>query len=151
MDEKVKRIDTPEKCEIFAKNCAKNDEYDLAQQAKERAVQLRAEQHGAETQAEREALEAIYAYEDVLAAKNGKKTRASRTWQMTERHGIIATAERAVNRPTETQGYSALIEMGLEAYSFENVILRHQDIFSEDAVNVARERLEHWDSGAENS
>ena len=123
MDEKVKRIDTPEKCEIFAKNCAKRGRDDLAQQAKERAVQLRAEKHGAETPTEREALEAIYAYEEVLSVKNGKKTRAGRTWQMIDRHGIIGTVERAVNRPTETQGYSALIEMGLEAYSFENVIL----------------------------
>lgn len=144
MDDRVKKIDTPEKCEIFAKNCVEHGREDLAQEAKERAVQLRAEAYGAETQAEREALEAVYAYEEVLSTKNGKKTRAGRTWQMITRHGIIGAVERAVNRPTETQGYTALVEMSLENYAFENVILRHPCLFSEQAVQISRERIEQW-------
>ena len=144
MDDRVKKIDTPEKCEIFAKNCIERGREDLAQEAKERAVQLRAEAYGAETQAEREALEAVYAYEEVLSTKNGKKTRAGRTWQMITRHGIIGAVERAVNRPTETQGYTSLVEMGLENYAFENVILRYPDLFSEQAVSISRERMEQW-------
>ncbi|MFV8781165.1 hypothetical protein ACNKU7_01970 [Microbulbifer sp. SA54] len=146
MDDKVKKIITPEKCEIFAKNCSERGREDLALQAKERAVQLRAEAYGAETQAEREALEAVYAYEEVLSTKNGKKTRAGRTWQMISRHGIIGAVERAVNRPTETQGYTSLVEMGLEDYAFENVILRYPDLFSEQAVSISRERMEQWQS-----
>ena len=146
MDDRVKKLDTPEKCVIFAKNCIERGREDLAQQAKERAVQLRAEAHGAEADAEREALEAVYAYEEVLSTKNGKKTRAGRTWQMIERHGIIGAVERAVNRPTETQGYTALVEMGLEDYAFENVILRYPDLFSEQAVNISRARIEQWRS-----
>ena len=144
MDDRVKKIDTPEKCETFAKNCIERGREDLAQQAMERAVQLRAEAYGAETEAEREALEAVYAYEEVLSAKNGKKTRAGRTWQMITRHGIIGAVERAVNRPTETQGYTALVEMGLEEYAFENVILRYPGLFSEQAVQISRERIEQW-------
>ncbi|MFN3711975.1 MAG: hypothetical protein ACK4S8_15725, partial [Alishewanella aestuarii] len=88
MDDRVKKLDTPEKCASFAKNCIEHGREDLAQEAKERAVQLRAAAYGAETDAEREALEAVYAYEEVLSAKNGKKTRAGRTWQMIGRHGI---------------------------------------------------------------
>ncbi|MEH6689140.1 MAG: hypothetical protein V7693_17975 [Halopseudomonas sabulinigri] len=144
MDDRVKKIDTPEKCEIFAKNCIERGREDLAQEARERAVQLRAEAYGAETEAEREALEAVYAYEEVLSTKNGKKTRAGRTWQMITRHGIIGAVERAVNRPTETQGYTALVEMGLEDYAFENVILRHPSLFSQQAVQISRERTEQW-------
>jgi hypothetical protein len=144
MDDKIKKIETPEKCEIFAKNCIERGREDLAQEAKERAVQLRAEAYGAETQAEREALEAVYAYEEVLRTKNGKKTRAGRTWQMITRYGIIGAVERAVNRSTETQGYTSLVEMGLEDYAFENVILRYPDLFSEQAVSISRDRLEQW-------
>jgi hypothetical protein len=144
MDDRVKKIDTPEKCEIFAKNCIERGREDLAQDARERAVQLRAEAYGAETQAEREALEAVFAYEEVLSTKNGKKTRAGRTWQMITRHGIIGAVERAVNRPTETQGYTSLVGMGLEDYAFENVILRYPDLFSEQAVSISRERMEQW-------
>lgn len=144
MDDRVNKIDTPEKCEIFAKNCLERGRGDLALEAKERAVQLRAEAYGAETEAEREALEAVYAYEEVLSTKNGKKTRAGRTWQMITRHGIIGAVERAVNRPTETQGYTALVEMGLEDYAFENVILRHPELFSEQAVQISIDRIEQW-------
>lgn len=146
MDERVKRIDTPEKCEIFAKNCIERGREDLATEAKQRAVQLRAEAYGAESEAEKEALEAVYAYEEVLSAKNGKKTRASRTWQMIDRHGIIGAVERAVNRPVETLGYTALVNMGLEEYAFEAVILRHPELFSPEAIRKSRERIEQWQS-----
>ena len=98
MDERVKKITTPEKCEIFAKNCIDRGREDLAAEARERAVQLRAEAHGACSDAEREALEAVYAYQEVISAKNGKKTRAGRTWQMIGRHGIIGAVERASTR-----------------------------------------------------
>ncbi len=144
MDERIKKIDTPEKCETFAKNAIVQGRNDLAKRARERAVQLRAEAYGAETDAEREALEAVFAYEEVLTQNNGKKTKASRTWQMIKRHGIIGAVERAVNRPTETQGYTALIEMGLEAYAFEAVILRYPDVFSNEAVNISQQRVAQW-------
>jgi hypothetical protein len=144
MDERVKRIKTPEGCEIFAKNALDRKRPDLAAEAKRRAVELRAEMYGAKSEAENEALQAIYAYEEVLTKKNGKRTKASRTWQMIQRHGIIEAVERAVNRRTETQGYTALVEMGLEDFAFEAVILRHPELFSEEAVAKSNERLNEW-------
>lgn len=105
MDDRVKKIDTPEKCEIFAKTCVEHGREDLAQEARERGVQLRAESYGAETLAELEALEAVYAYKEVLSTKNGKKTHAGRTWQM---------------------------------------IFRPPSLFSEQAVQISRERTEQW-------
>ncbi|MEH6585201.1 MAG: hypothetical protein V7720_01520 [Halioglobus sp.] len=144
MNERVSKIGTPEKCRIFAENCLKRGREDLALEARERAIQLRAEMHGAKTKTEREALEAVYAYEEVLSIRNGKKTRAGRTWQMIDRLGIIGAVERAVNRPTETQGYKALVDMGLEEYAFESVIIRHPDVFSEAAVSVSTDRMEAW-------
>ena len=58
-----------------------------------------------------------------------------------QRHGIIGAAERAVNRPTETSGYRALVEMRLEEYAFEAVILRHLRVLSAEAVECSRQRL----------
>lgn len=108
MDELVRKLKTPSQCETFARNAIDRGRGDLALQAKQLAVELRAETYGAATDAERECLEAIYAYEEILSARNGKRTRASRTWQMIKRHGIIAATERAVDRPDETAGYTAL-------------------------------------------
>ena len=144
MDDRVKNLDTPKKCEVFAKNALLKDREDLAKQAKARAIELKAEDYGAETLAEREAIKAVYAYEEVLSARNGKKTRASRTWPMIQKYGIINAVERAVDRKAETKGYTALLEMGLEAYAFEAVILRYPELFSESAVEISQRRMSEW-------
>ena len=144
MDDRVKRLRTPEECDIFAKNAEAMGRPDLASQAKRRRVELQAESSGADSAAEREALQAVYAYEEVLSQKNGRRTRATRTWQMIQRHGIIEAVERAVNRSVETQGYRALIEMGMEDLAFEAVVSKHPHLFSEDAVKISRERLKAW-------
>lgn len=101
---------------------------------------MRAQAHGATSQAERECLEAVYANERVLSQQRRRTTRASRTWQMIK-PWIFGAAERAVNRPTETSGYRALVEMGLEQYAFEAVILRHPQVFSAEAVERSRQRI----------
>lgn len=59
MDERVKRLKTPEACKIFAKNAIRLKENELAVQALEHAIKLRAQSHGADTQAEKEYLEAV--------------------------------------------------------------------------------------------
>jgi hypothetical protein len=60
---------------------------------------------------------------------------------MIKRRGIIPAVERLVNRPKETSGYRALIEMGLEDYSFEAVIVRHPNSFSSETVQHAQNRI----------
>lgn len=137
-------LDTPEKCEVLAKNARERGREDLAMQARERAIQLRAQSHGATSDVEREALQAVYAYEEILTAKNGKRTRASRTWPMIKKHGIIESVEKVVNRPVETKAYTALVEAGLQDYAFENVILKYPDSFSEQAIQISRARINEW-------
>jgi len=146
MDKRIARLETPEECEQFILNVQARFP-DLARAARRRAVELRAATHGATTTAEREALEAVYAYERVLSEKRGKNVRASRTWPMIKRHGIIEAVERAVNRKADTAGYKALAEMGMQDLAFEAVVLRHPDVFSAEAVARSAERLQGW-SGA---
>jgi hypothetical protein len=141
MSDIISKLKTPEECEIFEENVTQRGHADLAVAARKRAIELRALAFGAKTDAERECLEAVYAYERVLTQKNRKTTRASRTWQMIKRHGIIVAVERAVNRPEETAGYRALLEMGLGHYAFEAVVLRYPDLFSAEAVARCRSRI----------
>jgi hypothetical protein len=143
MDERVARLKTPEDCEQFAIN-VQTKLPDLAQAARRRAVELRAAAHGAESAAEQEALAAVYAYERVQSARSGRKFRASRTWQMIDRHGIIEAVQRAVNRPADPVGYKALAEMGMLDLAFESVVLRHPDTFTPEAVARSAERLRTW-------
>ena len=141
MDERVKRLGTPEACEKFIKNALRLGHPELALEAQRRAIELRAESHNAKTIAEKEALEAIYAYEEILTEKNGRRTRATRTWQMIKRHGLIESMNRIVARRDDAMGYTLLKDKGMEDLSFEMVVLRYPDVFSKEAVYHAKERL----------
>jgi hypothetical protein len=140
MNPLIARLKTAEECESFAKNVEKTHP-ELAQQARRRAVELRAASYGATTDAEREALQAVFAVEEVLTQKNGKKTKASRTWQSINKYGIIGTVQRVVNRSKQTDGYTALRDMGMADFTFEAVVLRHPTLFSADALSRAQTRL----------
>lgn len=147
VDESIAKLTTPASCEQFALNVEASGKHELALRARRRAVELRAAEHGAVNQAEREALEAVYAYERVLSAHKGRGTRASRTWQMIERHGIINAVERVVARSAESAGYAMLVNMGLQDMAFEAVVLRHPELFSVEAVRRSRQRLDEWAKG----
>lgn len=136
----IKKLRTPAECIQLAKNViARNPS--LAKEARRRAVELRAISFGSTKEVELELLKALYAYEEVLTDKNKRTTRASRTWQMVKKHGIIGAAEKAVNRPIEPNGYKVLVQMGMQDLTFESVIVRHPDSFSEEVVLRAQERL----------
>src|SRR5262245_21228844 len=108
MDEKVARLKTPEECGQFIKNV--EEKYpELAREARRRAVELRAAAHGATNAAEKEALQAVYAYEELLSNGRGKRIRATRTWQMIQRRGIMGAVEQLVQRKDVTSGYRELV------------------------------------------
>jgi len=140
MDDIIPKLKTPEECIQLEKN-VRDRNPDLARRARRRAVELRAISYGNKNDVELELLKALYAYEEVLSAKNKRKTRASRTWQMIKRHGIIHAAERAVDRKIEPAGYKVLAEMGMHDLTFEAVIVRYPDSFNQDVVFRAKERL----------
>jgi hypothetical protein len=141
-DDLIAKLKTPEDCEQFGINVEQRGKPELALAARQRAVELRAAAHNASTAAEREALEAVYAYERILFSKRGRKIRASRTWQMIDKRGIIPAIEQVVTRSSESTGYAPLMQMGMQDKSFEAVVLRHPEVFSAEAVRRSKERLE---------
>ena len=145
MDPRVAKLTTPEDCESFAKNADERGFPLIAEEARKKAAQLRvqfrAEAYGAKTDVERDCLEAVYAYEEVLSAQRGKRQRAGRTWPMIKEYGILPAVERIVMKREESVGYTALAEIGLKEFAFEAVILRHPECFSPEAVARSRERL----------
>jgi hypothetical protein len=148
MDETIARFKTPESCEQFALNVEERDPV-RAQAARVRAVELRAESHGATTEVERECLQAIYAYERTLFKKHGKHQKASYTWRMVNTKGIIPAVESAVIRKKETAGYRALVAEGMQKMAFESVVLRHPDVFSQEAIRKSQERMSEWSAEAQ--
>ena len=146
MPVEIPTFDTPEKYEQYALN-VEGHAPEKAQEARRRAVKLRATRDGAQSDVERECLEAIYAYEWTLFKKHGKRQRASYTWRMVDERGIIPAVEHAVTRPKETAGYRGLQAEGMLDMAFEAVVLRHKDMFSADAVKKSEERLAQWRAG----
>lgn len=140
----VDKLKTPEECGRLIENVYKSDP-EMALRARRKAVELRAAKHNVKNDAEKEALQAVYAYEEVLSKKHGRRTSASRTWQMIKRHGIIEAVERAVNRPQETIGFTALVEMGMPDLAFEAVILHYPHLFSSNAVERSKVRMAEWE------
>lgn len=141
MDERVKRLKTPEECERFARNVSEKNP-SLAHEAHRRRVELLASAHGAYNDVELEALKAVYAYEEILMMKhNGRRVRASYTWRMIGQHGIIETIERLVRTRKSQSGFVELAKMGMQDLTFEAVVLRNPKSFTQEALSRARQRL----------
>ncbi len=121
--------------------CAACATPDRSPAAKRRLVQQRAAAHKPPTAVEREAYEAVYAYEEAATKLNGRTTRASRTWPVIAKKGVIAAIEGIVTRKKETPAYRKLAEMGMEDMSFEAVVLRHPEAFTEKAIAASAARL----------
>ena len=141
MDRVIERSESPDGLEQFAVNVAsRSPKHALA--ARRRAVELRAATHDAETAVDRECLEAVYAYERAESQLRGKKFHAS--WAMIKRLGAVPAVETIVKRPAEKVGYRTLVDLGLGDKAFEAVVLRHEALFSPEAVKTSRNRLRKW-------
>jgi hypothetical protein len=131
MHELVTRINDPEKCYVFARNAIRKGHPELATQACRRAVDLRAAQYEASSACEHAAVRAIFAYEEALTHVKGKRTRATGTWQMVNRCGLIAAISKRLQSRTCEQTLSALKALGMEDYSFDAVRMAYPDAFEQ--------------------
>jgi len=61
MDETISKLKTPEECLQYANKCTA-----LAQEARRRAIELRANAQNAKSEVETELWKALYAYEEIL-------------------------------------------------------------------------------------
>jgi len=134
MHELVKRINDPELCYVFAKNARRKGHPELAVQAYRRAVDLRAEQHEAASAVELSALRAIYAYEEALSYGKGKRTRATGTWQLVNRHGLLPALSKRLQSRDNEEVLPILKELGMEDYSFTAVHDAYPEAFGQMAA-----------------
>ena len=134
MHELVQRIKEPELCYVFARNAKRQGHPELAQQAYRRAVDLRAESHATNDEVEKAAVRAIYAYEEALSYTRGKRTRATGTWQMAARQGLVSAVGKRLESRTGEDLTPVLKELGMEDYSFSAVRDAYPDAFTRAAA-----------------
>jgi hypothetical protein len=94
-----------------------------------------------ESPLEREFWAAITAAEELASAKNGKKTRLSRTRQKVARVGIKQCLEDWAFHKGTTQGFDILVEGGHPELTGEAIVVRHSKEFAAEVVEAARKRL----------
>ena len=121
MHELVLRIKKPELCYVFAENATKRGHDNLAMEAYRRAVDLRADEHDEVSEDEKLALKAFYAYEEALSYGQRKRKRATGTWQMVAKQGILPTLEKRVASKSADEAADALKTLQMEDYSFRSV------------------------------
>jgi hypothetical protein len=121
MHQLVKRIGDPELCYVFARNAKRQGHPQLALQAYRRAVDLRAARHEAASEAEAAALRAIYAYEEALSYRRGRRTRATGTWQLVNRIGVLPALNKRLHSRGGDDMLPVLRELEMEDYSFQAV------------------------------
>jgi len=143
MDEMIELLKTPESCEQFARNVELRQP-ERAQQARRKAVKLRAESEGATNAIEQACWEAVYAYERTLYKRWRRAVPASYTRRMISELGILPAVDRTVLKKKETKGYQALVAEGMQDMAFEAVVLRYPDAFSDRAVAQSKERMAAW-------
>lgn len=80
-------------------------------------------------------------YEAWLTQKNGRKTRAYRTWAKLSKVGIVKCLETWAAQSRATEGYKTLVANGQVDLTAEAIVLRHPDRFSSEAVAAAQRRL----------
>jgi hypothetical protein len=133
MHELVTRIKAPELCYVFAKNAQRKGHPELALQALRHAVVLRADQHEPQSEIELAALRAIYAYEEALSHIKGKRTRATGTWQLVNRHGVLAAVGKRLAARSAPEVDAALEELELSEYGFEAIRRAYPEAFDQAA------------------
>lgn len=53
---------------------------------------------------------------------------------MVKKYGLLKAIERAVDRDTDTSGFTTLCEMGMKVKSYEEFVLRNPEAFGVEAV-----------------
>jgi hypothetical protein len=84
--------------------------------------------------------QSIYALEDILSDERGKTTRLARTRQKIVRDGEKKTVcDLVLGKPT--QGFELLMARNMRDLTFEALVLKHSDEFTDETVNAATDRL----------
>jgi hypothetical protein len=76
-----------------------------------------------------------------VSALTGMGEPLSRTKQMLRKLGVIETLNRIAEYPDAKKDFDRLSGAGLEHLTAEAIVLDYPDLFSENAVEVARTRL----------
>jgi len=140
--QRIRRLKSREECAQFAENVRDTHPW-LARAARRRAIELQLESHATTSKVLRDIWGAVYAYEEVLFIKHGRRLRAGHTRRSITMRGEVPAIEAIVKRPNTTDGFERMREAGLFENTFESVVIRNPEHFSAAAVTSAKVKLQN--------
>ncbi|MBA3448119.1 MAG: hypothetical protein H0T56_11020 [Pseudaminobacter sp.] len=90
---------------------------------------------------DREFHEVMTALETALSEVRGRTTWLNRTRQKLNRVGVKQLLADLAMSPTPSDGFRYLLDFGMADMSAEALVIKHQQMFSNEVVNAARARL----------
>ncbi|NWB86954.1 hypothetical protein [Pseudomonas gingeri] len=140
MDQRVARLKTSKDALVLAGNAQWRGNTLIETQALSRAKELKAAEEGFVSPVEQAIAFALYAYEEEMTRLKGRSSPANRIRGLFAKLGPLPAVEAlALRRPSS--GFAALEKAGSQELSFETVLDRFPEFFSEAAVFAARSRL----------
>jgi hypothetical protein len=136
----ITRLNTVDELKNVMENAKSAGREDVYWAAFERLCAIQGDRHNSEL--EKDFYRMLAAYEELLSQKNNRNQPAIRTRQKLKRHGIKKCLEDWALAKTETQGFKLLVEKGKAHLTAEAIVLKHNDMFSNEIVLAAKTRLE---------
>ncbi len=140
--EAIQKRDEPASLRQITKNARLRDADDVYRAAFERLVRI---QPSAEVGTiAHDVWRTIYAFEELLSEERGKTIRLSRTRQKIRRDGEVKTVEDMTLKPSPSDGFRILNELGILELSFEALVIARASHFPSHVVDSAQVRLESY-------
>ena len=142
----VSKLKTPEDCRIVMQRAQERGHEDFYKKVFRRYCELAGSAHEDPSDPLiRDFYETLAAYEQLLTEKNGRTTPASRTRQKIANKGVHQSLVEWTRGKIETNGFKLLVGKGLAEYTGEYLVVKFQDRFPPDVVDLARKRLKEYD------
>ncbi|MFM0083483.1 hypothetical protein [Paraburkholderia sediminicola] len=127
-------------CTQFVKNVGDRHPH-LVLAARQRSVEVQVNAMNLDSALRRDIWSVVFAQEEAIFVKNGRRLRAGNTRKAITNRGELAAVAYIVMQPG-SESFELLHSLGLGDYTFEAVVLRHQEHFSSDVVEAARRKLD---------
>lgn len=137
---RVSYLKTRDDCAQLAENAGEKFPH-LVVAARQRSVEVQVNAMNLDSVLRRDIWSVVYAQEEAIYVRNGRRLRASRTLGCIANRGELGAVAYIVTQ-SGGESFEYLNSLGLGNYTFEAVVLRHPEHFASDVVEEARRKLD---------
>lgn len=151
-----KKITDPDKVLVMMKNAKRLKKKEFWQQCFEHYCELKVAEVDTDSALVKSYFKFLYAYEQALTEKNGKRTNATLLKKLVTNRtdsndgnaelGVIAALSELVMKKGASSGYQFLMSSGQSKLTAEHLVKENPQHFFKEAVTAAAEKLILWEA-----